>query len=134
MSEKFFCPNCGAALEQGVKFCASCGNQLQTAQTAQPAQPAQPAQTTQAVTVQVGMPQQPVYAHQQASTYSRGLALLLCWFVGFFGSHRFYIGSVGMGVLYLLTGGIFGIGVFIDFFVILFGSMRDGQGRLLVNW
>lgn len=40
--------------------------------------------------------------------------LLLCLFLGFFGAHKFYQGKKGMGVLYLCTVGLFGIGVMFD--------------------
>lgn len=47
-------------------------------------------------------------------------ALLLCIFLGTFGGHKFYEGKSGMGVLYILTFGLFGIGIVIDFISILF--------------
>lgn len=40
--------------------------------------------------------------------------LLLCFFLGFLGAHKFYRKENGMGVLYLLTGGLFGIGALVD--------------------
>lgn len=50
----------------------------------------------------------------------KGVELVLCLFLGIFGAHKFYQGKPGMGVLYLLTGGLCGIGVLVDFFRILF--------------
>ncbi len=47
-------------------------------------------------------------------------SLLLCLFLGFLGAHKFYEGKAGLGILYLLTFGIGGIGVIIDFLVLLF--------------
>lgn len=38
----------------------------------------------------------------------------LCLFLGFFGVHKFKQRKVGMGIIYLCTFGIFGIGWFID--------------------
>jgi len=48
------------------------------------------------------------------------VALLLCVFLGFLGAHKFYEGKIGMGIIYILTGGLFLIGVIIDFIVLLF--------------
>ena len=44
---------------------------------------------------------------------------LLCLFLGVFGAHKFYVGKIGLGILYLFTAGLFGIGWFIDTIVIL---------------
>ena len=68
------------------------------------------------------------------SDKSRLVAFLLCWFLGYLGIHRFYVGKIGTGVLYLLTGGIFGIGLLVDWIVILVGSFKDDQGKVLENW
>lgn len=51
---------------------------------------------------------------------NKWVALLLCFFLGLLGAHKFYEGKTGMGVLYIFTCGLFGIGVIVDFFVILF--------------
>ena len=40
--------------------------------------------------------------------------LLMCIFGGWFGLHKFAEKKVGMGVLYLFTGGLFCIGWFVD--------------------
>lgn len=52
-------------------------------------------------------------------TLNKWVALLLCIFLGWLGGHKFYEGKIGMGVIYLFTMGLFGIGWFIDFIVIL---------------
>lgn len=49
---------------------------------------------------------------------SKGVAYLLWFFFGLLGIHKFYIGKVGMGVVYLLTGGILGIGWLVDLFTL----------------
>lgn len=54
--------------------------------------------------------------------------LLLCFFLGVFGFHRFYVGKVGTGVLQLLTFGGLGIWSFIDFIMIIIGSFKDAEG------
>lgn len=57
---------------------------------------------------------------EQGVKKSKWTALLLCWFLGEFGAHKFYEGKTGMGVLYLFTFGLFGIGILVDFFTLLF--------------
>ncbi len=45
--------------------------------------------------------------------------LLLCLFFGFLGAHKFYRKQIGMGILYLFTLGLFGIGVIVDLIKII---------------
>ncbi len=58
-------------------------------------------------------------------------ALLLCFFLGGIGIHRFYVGKIGTGILMILTLGGLGIWTIIDFVMIAVGNFRDKQGRLL---
>lgn len=67
---------------------------------------------------------------QKKSDDSRWLTtLLLCWFVGYFGVHRFYTGYTAIGVIQLLTGGGCGIWWLIDFIKIIVGSYKDSDGN-----
>ena len=61
-------------------------------------------------------------------------ALLLCFFLGIFGIHRFYVGKIGTGVLQFLTLGGFVIWMMIDLLVILFGYFTDKDGNRLTEW
>jgi len=56
-------------------------------------------------------------------------AILLCFFFGVFGVHRFYVGKVGTGLLQLITLGGLGIWTLVDFILIVVGSFKDKQGR-----
>ena len=49
---------------------------------------------------------------------SKGTAYLLWFFLGVFGAHKFYLGKIGIGVVYLFSFGIFGIGWLIDLFTL----------------
>ena len=46
------------------------------------------------------------------------VAWILLTFLGVFGVHRFYLGKWPSGLLYLLTLGLFGIGVIYDFWTL----------------
>ena len=57
-----------------------------------------------------------------------GLALI-CFFFGVFGIHRFVVGKIGTGLIWLFTGGVFGIGALVDFIMILCGTFTNSKGR-----
>jgi TM2 domain-containing membrane protein YozV len=61
-------------------------------------------------------------------------AFLLCFFLGMFGAHRFFVGKIGTGVLQLLTLGGLGIWTLIDFIMIIVGSFTDKEGNKLTEW
>jgi len=56
------------------------------------------------------------------------IAYLLWFFFGCLGIHRFYCGKIGTGIIWLLTGGVFGIGWFIDIFLIP-GMVAEANGE-----
>jgi TM2 domain-containing membrane protein YozV len=57
--------------------------------------------------------------------------ILLCFFLGAFGVHRFYVGKIGTGLLMLVTFGALGIWTLVDFILIVVGSFKDKQGRVI---
>ena len=68
------------------------------------------------------------------SPKSRLVALLLCFFLGALGVHRFYVGKVGTGVLMLITLGGCGIWMLIDLILIVVGSFKDKDGLRVFRW
>lgn len=45
---------------------------------------------------------------------NKTIELIICIFLGVIGGHKFYKGNIKMGILYLFTGGLLGIGWLID--------------------
>jgi TM2 domain-containing membrane protein YozV len=65
---------------------------------------------------------------------SKTTAYLLWFFLGLFGVHKFYLERPGMGILYLCTGGLLGIGWLIDLFTLgnqvdLYNVTHGGSGQ-----
>lgn len=97
-------------------FCRACGKQLHISAVSCPG---------------CGATQQ---AAPQGSDKRILPAFLLCFFLGFLGVHRFYVGKVGTGIIYLFTFGLFGLGWLYDFIVILIGSFTDKDGKKITQW
>lgn len=68
------------------------------------------------------------------SDKSRLAALLLCFFLGCFGVHRFYVGKIGTGLLELITIGGLGIWALVDFILIAVGEFTDKEGNKILEW
>ena len=111
-----FCKHCGAKIPVAAVICTQCGCQVEEMKKAE-----QPnivinntntnANTNTNVNANAAM--------FGVRAKNKWVAFLLCFFLGYLGAHKFYEGRAGMGILYLLTGGIFCIGWFIDCIVLL---------------
>jgi TM2 domain-containing membrane protein YozV len=71
---------------------------------------------------------------QESPTKEYVPAVLLSYFLGMFGVDRFYVGHVGLGVAKLLTLGGLGLWALVDFFLVLFGKVRDKSGLPLKGY
>ena len=61
------------------------------------------------------------------------VVLILSFFLGALGIHRFYVGKIGTGIVWLLTGGCLGVGWLIDFIRVLIGNFTDKEGNAIKN-
>lgn len=57
-------------------------------------------------------------------------AILITWFLGGLGVHRFMTGRIGTGILWLLTFGLFGIGWLVDLIRVIMGKFTDKDGMV----
>ena len=61
-----------------------------------------------------------------------GIAYVLLIFFGALGIHKFYLNKAGIGIVYMFTGGIMGIGCLIDLFTLV-GQVRKCNESISVN-
>ena len=113
------CPGCGAHLKEisGSVKCEYCGRVIVFENLNQENI------STYAAPVQTGAN----LVSRPVNQKSGDITFLLWFFFGFFGVHRFYLNQKGWGILYLLTGGVFGIGWCVDFFIFMFGVFKDSH-------
>ena len=130
------CSKCGAPVQDGK--CTYCGAEF-------PAETPQPVSNTGPANAPAYMPQagatyvqQPIYINVQApvqysssSPKSKVVAIILAVFFGYIGLHHFYVGKVGMGILYIFTCGLFCIGWIVDIIKIAGGNFKDSNGLSL---
>ncbi|MHA1367356.1 MAG: TM2 domain-containing protein [Candidatus Heimdallarchaeota archaeon] len=67
------------------------------------------------------------------SDKDKTMVLLLCFLVGGLGVHRFYVGKMTSGILYLCTGGLFGIGTIYDLVMIFTDKFTDVDEKLVTD-
>lgn len=67
----------------------------------------------------------------QAGPVDYSLSWILLTFFGWLGLHRFYMGKIVTGLIYLLTGGLFAFGILYDFWT-LNGQVSEANHRSVV--
>jgi TM2 domain-containing membrane protein YozV len=120
-SQTKFCKFCGQKIPIDAVVCTHCGRQVEQLQSSSPASNNVYINNNSGSGVQYTVP---------ISSYSKTSALILAClgFVGIGGIHRLYTGKYGTGIIYLLTGGLCGIGTLIDIIKIASGTFRDKNG------
>ena len=107
-----FCKHCGESIDKECVVCPKCGKQVEEIKNSKDDRNIVINNTatanSRAVVKNVG------YGRPK----NKWISLLLCIFT--ICGHKFYEGKFLMGIVYLFTVGLFGIGWFIDIFVLLF--------------
>ena len=109
------CPHCGQRNALNALTCLACGNTLQTLNDLYTNEARLIGKKEDVVTRTEYYTEERHYVLKD-----KWLSFFLCFFFGMFGAHKFYEGKIGMGILYIFTLGLFGIGWIIDLFAILF--------------
>ena len=108
-----FCKHCGERVPAAAVICTHCGCQIEEIKkTEQPSVVINNANTNQNVNTNM-------MGAFGIRAKNKWVAFFLCLCIGYIGAHKFYEGKIGMGILYLFTFGLFGIGWFIDCIVLL---------------
>ncbi len=108
-----FCKHCGGKISAAAVVCPLCGCQVEEIKQDNAAQPPIVINNSNVNT-------NTNVNGAGGKAKNKWVSLLLCLFLGYLGAHKFYEGKIGMGILYLFTVGLFGIGLIVDFFSILF--------------
>lgn len=112
-----FCKHCGEKIPVAAVICTHCGCQVEEIkQSEQPSIVINNANTSTNVNTNTNTNTNINGNATMLGMRARNkwVAFFLCVFLGFVGAHKFYEGKAGMGILYLCTVGLFGIGWFID--------------------
>lgn len=132
---RFKCKCCGATRykkpTKNIYRCLYCGEEVEVYRKSeteqQPVQPAvQPAvQPEQTVSVAQTQPEKKTSRPAPRLNTHNLLLLILCVAGGWLGIHKFMQGKIFWGLVYLFTGGVMGIGVFIDTMIHLIDFAKD---------
>ncbi len=108
-----FCKFCAAQIPEDAVICTACGRQVEEIKHTDSAQP------TIVINNENNNTNTNLNGVYPGTPKNKWVAVALCFFLGIFGAHKFYEGKIGMGFLYLITGGLCGIGALIDFISLL---------------
>jgi RNA polymerase subunit RPABC4/transcription elongation factor Spt4 len=108
-----FCKHCGEKIDIDCVVCPKCGKQVEDIKNS----------THESIIINNSANSSsssaaPVYS-KAPKAKNKWVSFFLCLFLGWFGVHKFYEGKILFGILYLLTFGLFGVGVVIDLILII---------------
>lgn len=113
------CECCGAPITE--KVCPYCGTTNQNEELREPV-----------IQVDVTYTATEPNPADQYSKKSWMTTFLLCFFLGLFGIHRFYVQKIGTGILWLFSYGAFFVGWLHDLILLATQNFKDAEGKLIV--
>ena len=100
-----YCSNCGKELADNAVMCPGCGAPTKN--------------------------QCPPEIDPNLSENDWVVTLILCIFLGTLGIHSFYTKKTGIGIAQLLTAGGCGVWTLIDLIMLVMGTFKDGNGKIV---
>lgn len=122
-----FCKKCGKELDDKALFCPNCGEQMREEVKEEKSNYSNDLKDV-------------ISPEGESSSKSRLIAAILCYFLGCFGAHDFYVGKKGKGIALLIMTITFipliiaAIIAFVNFIQILCGVYQDAEGKTLKKW
>ena len=111
-----YCKHCGEKIPEDAVICTKCGRQVEDIKKNGNDQIIINNNNSASAAASATS----VVAGGYGRLKDKWIAFFLCLFLGFFGAHKFYEGKTGLGIVYLCTGGLCGIGVIIDLVTLIF--------------
>lgn len=119
MEETKFCKYCGEKIPFDAVVCTKCGRQVEKLGGDKEGIVINNVASSASSASSSASSSSSAPARGRTKLVNKWVSFMLCLLLGWLGVHKFYEGKGGLGVLYVLTFGIFGIGWIIDIFVIL---------------
>ena len=110
--ETKFCKECGQKIAKKAVICPHCGCQVEETQQAAPQIVINNSNQNTNSNVNAGLP-------VGAKLKRKWVSFFLCLFLGYLGAHKFYEEKFGMALVFMFTGGLFGIGWFFNLLSLL---------------
>ncbi|MBZ9622821.1 TM2 domain-containing protein [Clostridium sp. FP2] len=120
--ETKFCKFCGEKVAMDAVICIKCGRQIEEFKMGTQQAPVQPQQiiiNNANTSANSNVSTNNVSGTPVGNPKSKIMALVLCICLGWVGGHKFYEGKSLMGIIYLFTFGLCGIGIVLDFLALL---------------
>ncbi len=121
MEEKMkFCKHCGQQIPFDAVICTKCGRQVEEMHSSSDKSAPIIINNNNSSSSSASATASANGGYGNARMRNKWVALLLCLCLGYVGAHKFYECKTGMGILYLCTFGLCGVGIVIDAIALLF--------------